>query len=237
MSQTDLSSLSPEEQQIRLDEPTISPPPGVDASLDDPPNGNDLTRAVVGVALAICSFFVLVHIFGSWSSSRKLRINDSYSYFVLDSTDKVGYLLHQWDIRMKDMIYLIRNFTIGSDLFAFSALTIKTAIILEWLRIFNPTGVRNGFYWISYAVLALNFIFHVTAFVVFNVACKPYEKNWNPFIPGSCYDTTSIYVASTAIYLVVDVCILLLPQKAIWGLQMPTKKKLGVAGMFMVGIL
>ncbi|KAI5867525.1 hypothetical protein GGS23DRAFT_548742 [Durotheca rogersii] len=248
MSQADLSFLSPAEQANILDQPSIPPPPGVESNLDNPPNGDTLTRVVVGVALAICLVLVLFRLADLWTNSRKFGLNDfllmisfasyvAYSYFVLDSTNKVGYLLHQWDVSARDMMYLSRNFIIGSDLFALSTLTIKLAIILEWLRIFNPTGARNKFYWITLGVLSLHLVFHITALVVYNVSCQPYEKNWNPFIPGSCFDNRSIYVISTVVFLVIDVCILLLPQRAIWGLQMPTRKKLGVASMFMVGVL
>ncbi|KAI1499787.1 hypothetical protein F5X99DRAFT_430303 [Biscogniauxia marginata] len=249
MSQADLSRLSPEMTEILLNGPALALPPGTAApALANPDNGSDLTRSVVGLGLAISSILVLVRLCASWGSFRNLRISDfllilsfgsyvAYVCVVLDSTNHVGFLIHQWDIRLKDKIHMLRNFNIGSSIYASSMLFIKAAILLEWLCTFNPTGAHNSFYWTSHTILWGHLIFNAISIIVFNLACRPLEKSWDSFVQGTCYDARPIYVASTAIYLVVDVCILLLHQKVIWGLQMSMKKKLGVALIFMTGIL
>lgn len=114
---------------------------------------------------------------------------------------------------------------------------IKIAILVEWLRIFNPTGDRNIFFWASHALIWIIVIFYGVSLIIVNLACRPYHKNWDLFTPGRCYDTIPIYIASAVINLVVDISIFILPQKVIWSLQMSTKRRLGVAAVFAVGIL
>ncbi|KAJ8132694.1 hypothetical protein O1611_g927 [Lasiodiplodia mahajangana] len=107
---------------------------------------------------------------------------------------------------------------------------------MEWLRIFNPSHERNGFFWAAHSGTWFNFLSHMALFISFNAACTPYARNWDPFLPGRCYETRPIPVVSSAVDLIVDVLIFSLPQRIIWKLQLSKKKKQGVAIFFGVGV-
>jgi hypothetical protein len=66
------------------------------------------------------------------------------------------------------------------------------------------------------------------------------HKSWDKSIPGGhCNILASLWfgvVTSTA-NLVTDVAIIFIPQKAIWGLMMSPKKKLGVSIVFAIGVI
>ncbi|KAI1810574.1 hypothetical protein GGS20DRAFT_566817 [Poronia punctata] len=244
----DLSGLAFEQQQALLDGGALEPRANHLPNFENPANFNTLTRTVIGLAFGICLMSVLTRFFVSWENWNRINLADgillfglgtyvAYGAVVLDSTKQVGYLIHQWDVRLRDAIYLSRNFTIGSNLFRISSASVKAAILLEWLHIFNQTQERNSFFWTSHAVLWFNIISFTVACIIFSVACKPYAKNWDPFLHGTCYDTRPVYVASTAFYLLVDLFILALPQRIIWRLHMTKRKKQGVAAFFGVGVL
>ncbi|KAM7223128.1 hypothetical protein V8F06_001684 [Rhypophila decipiens] len=119
---------------------------------------------------------------------------------------------------------------------------VKTAILLEWLRIFLPHGkaANKTLYYLLHAVLWANLLFYVAMIIVQNIACTPYEFTWNRTIPGgSCkrVNTNLTDLSSAIINLVVDVCILVIPQHVIWRLMMSQQKKLGVAVLFVIGLL
>ncbi|KAK8109124.1 hypothetical protein PG984_014925 [Apiospora sp. TS-2023a] len=132
-------------------------------------------------------------------------------------------------------------FTLATNFFTTTILLLKTAILLEWLRLFVPGPGRNRrspFYWISVFLLAVNGAFNAAAIVVVNVACVPHEKNWNPLVPGRCFDGRVLFVASAVMNFATDLAILVLPQKVIWGLlQLSFRKRLGVSVVFVVGVI
>lgn len=118
---------------------------------------------------------------------------------------------------------------------------IKTAILLEWLHIFVPLGIHNSLYWIIVVCMWTNLILYGSLIIVSNISCTPHEYYWNRLIPGgSCHraDTTAADAASAGITLVIDICILAIPQRAIWTLKnMPWRRRLGIAVLFAIGFL
>ncbi|KAI0546420.1 hypothetical protein F4679DRAFT_557829 [Xylaria curta] len=240
--------FSPDQQEALLNGPALAPPPGDVPNFVNPPNFSVLTRVVVGLGFGICSILIFGRICVTLEDRKKLYLADTvllcgfaiyiaHGAFILDSTNHVGYLIHQWDVRLRDAIYLLRNFAINYNLFAISSAAIKAAIILEWLRIFNQSCERNNFFWASHSILWITLLFHLATLISFNAACRPYARTWDPFVHGTCYDSRPVYVASTASYLIVDIFILLLPQSIIWRLNMTKRKKQGVALFFGVGVL
>lgn len=115
---------------------------------------------------------------------------------------------------------------------------IKTAILLDLLRLFSPRGQRSWFFWACHILIWVNVLFYTIGifFVIFG--CHPREKLWNKLLPGGhCVNVSALTVASGAINLPSDVCILLLPQTAIRRLNLSTRKKIGISAIFAVAIL
>lgn len=86
-------------------------------------------------------------------------------------------------------------------------------------------------------MLTVTVIYYSLATFFLSLACRPFEKTYNPFVPGRCLETYPLYVASAVINMVLDIGILVLPQQVIWRLQMSTRRKLGVAVVFTFGLL
>lgn len=66
-------------------------------------------------------------------------------------------------------------------------------------------------------------------------ACKPIAGSWDPLLKSVCINRGGIYIAQATIGIVTDVLLLVLPIPTVVGLQMNTRKKLGVTAIFAVG--
>lgn len=152
---------------------------------------------------------------------------------------KPGAFVHQWDVRVKDMPDILFPMWLSNIFYIIAVLTIKAAILLEWVRIFVPYGVRNRFFWLCHAVLGMNTIFYIVVLFVMIFPCIPVEKAWNPMYAGGycTINTQAVNIASAVLNLASDIFILILPQRIIWGLKMSAKTKRGVSVIFAIGIV
>lgn len=115
---------------------------------------------------------------------------------------------------------------------------IKLSILLQYMKIFVPAGTRNLMYWGIQIVIWLNLAFYSIGTLVEIFACTPREKFWDVTITtGHCIDRNAINVASSAVNSCSDFITLLLPQKAIWDLQMPLRRKLAISSVFLTRFL
>lgn len=114
---------------------------------------------------------------------------------------------------------------------------IKAAILLQWVRIFTP-GERNFFFWLCYAVASINAIFYLVTILVDLLRCRPIQYHWDKSIPGGhCDNVDLLSPLSGGINVLLDLSILIIPQKIIWNLNLAFKKKIGVSLVFVVGLL
>jgi hypothetical protein len=114
----------------------------------------------------------------------------------------------------------------------------KYFILIQLKRIFCPPGSsRRTVWWVITVLTCITVIYFTVCFIVWMFACMPREKIWNPDVPGKCISEGTNIFAAGPINLVIDLGILFTPLWAIWHLQMPLKRKLGVSCVFAVGIL
>ncbi|KAI0975977.1 hypothetical protein F4678DRAFT_415428 [Xylaria arbuscula] len=139
-------------------------------------------------------------------------------------------------IRVSDMIQVLHNYVVADNLQQTSVGILKVAILLDWIRIFVPAGVRNLFFWTCQVVMWLNILWHISLIITVNLSCIPYNAIWDLTIRGKCFDKKKIDVAAAVFVLTTDVLILILPHKVIWDLHMSVKKKVGVSAVFCLGI-
>ena len=82
-------------------------------------------------------------------------------------------------------------------------------------------------------------LYNVSGFITGLAICQPYAKNydWRGEIAGSCGDVKVYYEWLSAINVVSDVVILLLPLPFVYNLQMALRKKIVLVLMFSVGFM
>ena len=129
---------------------------------------------------------------------------------------------------------------IAETIYCPTACFAKLSILLQYSRIFNPTGKGNlsMFLTIRIGMCAIFIFYFIEMF--FNIfLCNPREKIWNPLITtGTCYGNTAILLQTRGIFNVVsDFAILIMPMPSVWSLKMSLRRKLLTTGVFGSGFL
>lgn len=66
---------------------------------------------------------------------------------------------------------------------------------------------------------------------------SPVVAAWNVNMPASCIDRTLFYYANNALNVLTNIAVLVLPLHMLWNLSLPRRQKLGIAAVFMSGVL
>jgi hypothetical protein len=70
------------------------------------------------------------------------------------------------------------------------------------------------------------------------VPCQPFYKNFDPKIPGYCYNTLAWVIGNVTIVIVTDALVMMIPSWIIYDLQMPLKRKLiGISFLSLGGVV
>jgi hypothetical protein len=113
------------------------------------------------------------------------------------------------------------------------------AILFEWSHIFVPYPTRNTFWWICHILIFINGTYYFIGLFLGIFSCVPREYIWNKELEGggTCINSRAGDLSSSALNLFLDVAILLLPQGVIWDLNLPFRRRLGIATIFAVGLM
>ena len=115
---------------------------------------------------------------------------------------------------------------------------IKTAILLDWGKIFISIDRSKSFFW--WGCLLVSFIqcaWGIACIILLNMQCRPHEAIWNFYLPSKCYSLPKVMLISASVQVISDFAMFLLPQRIIWSLQMTCRKKLGISVIFGAGVL
>ncbi|KAM7193878.1 hypothetical protein V8F33_007564 [Rhypophila sp. PSN 637] len=244
-------SLPTDVQQEILDGPALAPPPGVVVNpiAIDRMTGN---RAAI-VLLIICPIIVVaVSMLRSYSRLflvKRIYLEDVIGLVALAFyfaslwgfaayAEHPWYFVHAYQLRVRDMEPTFFALWYVFVTYLFLLVFGKTAILLEWVRIFVPAGTRPVFGWLAYALIAINFISGtiIAFFTIFD--CSPVDKFWKGWIDRSCFYYLPIDLVSVSLNLAVDILAMIIPQKIIWGMVLLGRaKKVGLSIVFGLGIL
>lgn len=78
-------------------------------------------------------------------------------------------------------------------------------------------------------------LYYIAITLVKIFICTPVQKFWNHKLAGKCLNTNTIFISDCVIALLTDLMVLCTPMPVIWGLQVDTKKKLGITFSLVVG--
>lgn len=107
----------------------------------------------------------------------------------------------------------------------------KLSLLSLYLRIFMDRSVRIWTFIAMGFVTACGLTFTLGGLF----ACQPVQFFWNRLLSGHCMNLNTFYRVNTPINIIVDVAILIIPMPALWKLQAPKKKKIGLTVVFMMG--
>ncbi|KAF2965318.1 hypothetical protein GQX73_g8273 [Xylaria multiplex] len=232
-----------------LDGPVLPPPDGVESNLDNPPNGNALVIGLTSFFLSIALIFIVLRIYAKTIYLKNKP--DLGDYVILPGIGTYiagcifcyrvaltsGFFVHGWDFRLRDQSWFYYNLFLGTQMYLASMIFVKSAILLEWARIFGP-GSRSAFRLTCYVLAVLNAIYYTINISLEVTSCRPRAFYWDKTIPGGrcVYNGPALSLTSALINLLFDLAILLLPQGIIWRLNMSRRKRVGVSAVFIVGL-
>ncbi|KAI1267563.1 hypothetical protein F5Y18DRAFT_443315 [Xylariaceae sp. FL1019] len=249
MDDPDFQSLTFEQQVAIYDAtPALAPPPGVVPDYDHPDARNDVTITVLVVSLFLTTLLYSIRLYSRIFIVKKLRLEDyvgalafvAYVGLIAVVSLEVrtgGFLAHQWDVRLGRLVELLKLAQAQTTLYNLSIGFSKVAILLEWTHLFVPYPDRNTFFWICHVLIWVNVGLYTAVTIVQHAQCKPYIKIWYTFVEGHCADTRIVDTFVPAFNFAIDLTILIFPQRTIWKLQLPRKRKVAVSAIFSSGIL
>ena len=112
----------------------------------------------------------------------------------------------------------------------------KVSSLVQLRRIFSSAqyGIVRV---ITNVLIWANILFYISTGLANIFACTPRQASWDPMIQGRCINVFSLLVASSALNVVSDVAILLLPIICTWRLVLPLRRKLAIYVVFATGAL
>ncbi|KAI1424729.1 hypothetical protein F5Y12DRAFT_714968 [Xylaria sp. FL1777] len=235
-------------EPLNLDGPVIPPPPGVVSNLDDPPNKNAMVKGLTSFFLAISLVFIIIRIYAKTVYNNNRPTLADYvvipaigtyvagCIFVYRVAATSGFFVHGWDFRLRNLAWFYYNLFLGTQMYLATMIFLKSAILIEWARIFGP-GNRKAFRLTCYILAGLNSLYYTINILVEVNSCHPRAYYWDKTIPGGhCLDGPVLALTSALVNLVFDLAILILPQTVIWRLNMSRRRRAGVSIVFVIGL-
>ncbi|KAH9205839.1 hypothetical protein DL95DRAFT_235651, partial [Leptodontidium sp. 2 PMI_412] len=143
-----------------------------------------------------------------------------------------GFGKHIWDLADGSLLHILRSLYIAESFYVITLAATKISVLLLYLRIFPDKSFRTAiFATIGMIALSTAIIFFMTVF-----SCHPVAFFWNREIRGgTCMDVNKLAYANSAMSIIQDLLIVILPLPVLAGLNMGRKKKIGIGFMFAVG--
>ncbi|KAK2787081.1 hypothetical protein FQN52_007347 [Onygenales sp. PD_12] len=111
---------------------------------------------------------------------------------------------------------------------------VKASVLVFLLRL---GGQKPRVRYAIYALFTFNALQAIAIFLVATLQCLPISANWDPAVmaTATCVDN-SFHVTISSLTILTDILVLALPFWIFLGLNMPVASKVGVIGVFLLGI-
>ncbi|KAN0089257.1 hypothetical protein V8E51_019517 [Hyaloscypha variabilis] len=110
---------------------------------------------------------------------------------------------------------------------------IKLSYLALYLRLAPDTTYRI----ILYGLVVLVTLFGISTSIASMLLCIPFKKAWQPDIPGTCIKVYPFYISFTALNMVFDLAIFILPIPILLRLHLPRRQRVGLACIFGLGLM
>jgi len=111
---------------------------------------------------------------------------------------------------------------------------IKFSVLTFYLDIFENRLFKRC----VYVVMVVTALLFCAVILGTCLLCTPFRYAWDKTIVGGhCADSTKNYLAVGIVNMIIDFAIVGLPMPILWGLQMPTNKKIAISTILALGLL
>ena len=114
---------------------------------------------------------------------------------------------------------------------------VKLSLFVLYLEVF---GLVTWLRYCAYAGIVITGSFYFAAMILFTVLCAPQHGQsqmsyLSALASARCAKSRAVVLALGIINIISDLYLITLPLPALWSLQMPLRRKLGVAAMISTG--
>ena len=149
-----------------------------------------------------------------------------------------GYFVHQWNLHSGDLVKPLYLILVYGCAYSVVLPLLKTAILLDWCRIFVPSNrAKSPFWWGCIIIISIQNSWGLACVILLNMQCVPHAAIWEFYLPSRCYSLHKVMLTSACVQVFSDWCMVLLPHRVIWALKMSWQKKVGISFLFGVGIM
>ncbi|KAI0190173.1 hypothetical protein EV127DRAFT_495319 [Xylaria flabelliformis] len=120
---------------------------------------------------------------------------------------------------------------IGVTIVYFVLWTAKISICLFYRRVFPTPSFRR----LSLLVMGIATAWFIGTEVANLAICVPIDIFWHRMKPGRCLNFNLFYLINGIAETIIDIVILALPVRAVFSVQIPTRTKFLVSGIFLLG--
>lgn len=235
--------------------PALAPPAGVLPNFNNPPTRAPAGRTVICVTLSVMLMFVILRAYTRIFMTCLFGIDD---YLCLVSAASVtiasAFLLsilgdplgpHQWNVPLTAIThrYVVNSF-VAVCMYAVSSMFTKCTLLAFYLRMFRPDKTARFMTWAGVTVIVT---FYAVSLIYLLVQCIPVDQelpgldpmNWEERASNNRCGRRIIDVsAAQGIFgAVTDLYVLAIPISSVLALRLQKKRKLGVLGIFLTGLL
>ncbi|KAA8569705.1 hypothetical protein EYC84_001292 [Monilinia fructicola] len=234
------------------DVPALEPPPGVTPNFSHPEDKSYILITVCSLLLfmMLLCFSARVYVRFTtktyvWADVTCLFATFSGKIFAIAYyiASTIGVVLgpvgkHQWDVTIGDVTsnnFIIAVAFLSNVLVSPTLLLTKVTLFFLYLELFQP------FKWMRicvYTGVAVTTIFYLATGILMIVWSSPRRgETWQTHLFTDEQQYAQIYASPfSAVGLVIDLYLLVLPLKAVYDLYLPLKRKLAVGVVFLTGI-
>ena len=110
---------------------------------------------------------------------------------------------------------------------------VKLSILVLYRRIFSTVAFKKSTLVVGGAVM----LWFIVALFTDLFQCQPFEAAFNPelLFTNQCINLQAYYWGITASNLCLDIIMLYMPLYMVWGLQLRTRQKIALSGIFLLG--
>ncbi|KAH7400777.1 hypothetical protein DE146DRAFT_475279 [Phaeosphaeria sp. MPI-PUGE-AT-0046c] len=201
---------------------------------------------VIGVSTALTAVSVIIVCLRTYTRAIILHNlgNDDFA-MIAAVTFTVGYLATLFVLRDNKMGFHGREASLPQ---AVTSLRVAYAIEIIYYLCVNITKVSIVLFYLRFAVkkpferlcqgtICLLAAFCSVCIIVILAQCRPLYKMWDltGMVPGTCINTTIFIYTTSAMNIVLDVWILILPLKVLLSIQRPGREKTALLAIFALG--
>ncbi|KAF5534438.1 integral membrane protein [Fusarium mexicanum] len=228
-------------------EVAVPPPSGYRVDFENPLTDASMVRNaywIFGMEFAIATAFLGQRMYTNAVILRKFLIDDYLILFawilsiaaqscLLNAYSRKLLGVHAWEMP-------IDSNTEANLLVMCTTLTYIPTTILSKLTLCFFYYRLSPSLWYQYSVYFTGFLCSASLIGIwFSVlfACKPIAAGWDVrmSVGATCINRPPIYITQAAFGCITDVMLLVLPIPTVIGLQMSTRQKLGLVGLFAIG--